>query len=311
MRFYFIVLSILFSTCFIEAGTPPAKSDSINFLEPSVDYNRGRLLGVLGIETGLWAGSMIGFGTLWYNDYAQSSFHFFDDSKEWNQMDKAGHFVTSYYLNNIGTSLFTWSGVERRKSIWLGGTVGTLFLLTVEVFDGYSSNWGASWGDLAANTAGRLVSMTQNALWNEQRIVFKFSFHETSIAQYRPKVLGENLTEQILKDYNGQTYWMSVNIHSFLKEESKFPRWLNVALGYGADGMTGGETNPILVDGNIIPQFQRQRQYYLSLDVDLTKIPTKSKVLKAVFQTFGFLKIPFPTLEYNDGLGMRYHLLYF
>ncbi|HIA10589.1 MAG TPA: DUF2279 domain-containing protein [Flavobacteriales bacterium] len=254
---------------------------------------------------------MIGLGTLWYSNYAQSSFHFIDDSKEWNQMDKVGHFVTSYYLNNIGTSLFIWSGVERNKSIWLGGTVTSLFLLSIEVFDGHSSRWGASWGDLAANTAGRLVGITQNALWDEQRIVFKFSFYESNLAQYRPKVLGENLAEQILKDYNGQTYWASVNIHSFLKDDSTFPKWLNVALGYGADGMTGGEINQVVVDGVILPEFQRQRQYYLSLDVDLTKIPTKSKVLKAVFQTFGFLKLPFPTLEYNDGLGMRYHLLYF
>ena len=49
--------------------------------------------------------------------------------------------------------------------------------------------------------------------------------------------------QQVLKDYNGQTYWLSANIWSFNKE-SNFPRWLNVAFGYGADGMLYGENNP-------------------------------------------------------------------
>jgi hypothetical protein len=46
-----------------------------------------------------------------------------------------------------------------------------------------------------------------------KRITPKFSFHTTQYAQYRPNVLGSSLAEQILKDYNGQTYWLSVNLH--------------------------------------------------------------------------------------------------
>jgi hypothetical protein len=81
-------------------------------------------------------------------------------------------------------------------------------------------------------------------LWKEQRITPKFSFHTTQYAQYRPNVLGSSLAEQMLKDYNGQTYWLSVNLHSFYKG-SKIPKWLNLAIGYGANGMlTGnGENN--------------------------------------------------------------------
>jgi hypothetical protein len=61
----------------------------------------------------------------------------------------------------------------------------------------------------------------------------KFSFHTTQY-QYRPNVLGSSLAEQMLKDYNGQTYWLSVNLHSFYKG-SKIPKWLNLAIGYGAN----------------------------------------------------------------------------
>ena len=46
----------------------------------------------------------------------------------------------------------------------------------------------------------------------------------------------------MLKDYNGQTYWLSANLKSFFPG-SNIPPWLNVAIGYGADGMFGGFEN--------------------------------------------------------------------
>ena len=48
--------------------------------------------------------------------------------------------------------------------------------------------------------------------------------------------------ERMLKDYNGQTYWLSANLKSFF-QGSNIPAWLNVAVGYGADGMFGGFEN--------------------------------------------------------------------
>jgi hypothetical protein len=64
---------------------------------------------------------------------------------------------------------------------------------------------------------GTALFVSQELLWKEQRITPKFSFHTTQYAQYRPNVLGSSLAEQMLKDYNGQTYWLSVNLHSFYK----------------------------------------------------------------------------------------------
>ena len=103
-----------------------------------------------------------------------------------------------------------------------------------------------------------------------------------------------------MKDYNGQTYWLSINLASFMKKETNFPSWLNVAVGYGATGMTGGSFNPPYIDenGNQL-YFDRYRQYYISLDADLSRIRTNSKFLKALFKTIGFIKIPAPALEFN------------
>ncbi|NJM25882.1 MAG: DUF2279 domain-containing protein, partial [Bacteroidia bacterium] len=106
-------------------------------------------------------------------------------------------------------------------------------LVPVEIFDGFSDAYGASAGDLIADAAGPLLYLGQKALWQEVRIHPKFSFHQTRYAPMRPDLLGDNLTSEVLKDYNGQTYWLSVDVDKFIQ----FPRWLNIAVGYGAEEM--------------------------------------------------------------------------
>jgi hypothetical protein len=147
--------------------------------------------------------------------------------------------------------------------------------------------------------------------WKEQRLVLKYSFHPTQYAQYRTDLLGDNLIQKMLKDYNGQTCWLSGNISAFLPKTTKFPKWINIAFGYGAEGMTGAVTNPDSVNHQAIPHFDRYRQFYLSMDVDLTRIPTRSKALKAIFTIFSFIKIPFPAVEYNTLGQFKFHPFYF
>jgi uncharacterized protein YfiM (DUF2279 family) len=223
-------------------------------------------------------------------------------------MDKAGHLFSSYHLGAFGANALKWSGCNKKSQLLYGATIGLAFMSTVELFDGYSSEWGFSWGDMLANTTGTSLYVSQEFFWNEQRIVPKFSFHSTQYASIRPNLLGNSPSQQILKDYNGQTYWLSVNVHSFFKD-SKIPKWLNVALGYGADGMITGksETNDVF----LYPETKRTRQFYLTLDADLTKIDTKSHFLKSIFLIFNSIKIPAPTIEINSLGGVKFHYLYF
>jgi hypothetical protein len=56
-----------------------------------------------------------------------------------------------------------------------------------------------------------------------------------------------------------------------------------------------------MVNGEPIPQFDRHRQYYASIDIDVTKIKTSWPLLNGFFKVFGFLKVPAPTVEFNQG----------
>jgi uncharacterized protein YfiM (DUF2279 family) len=279
-----------------------------NFLKPSDSLNKKRQNTVIISETILVSGTLIGLNQLWYADYPRSSFHFINDNSEWLQMDKAGHLFSSYHIGRAGSEMLRWSGASKQKQLIYGAGLGFAFLTAVEVLDGFSSQWGASMGDVVANASGTALYVSQELIWNEQRITPKFSFHTTQYASYRPDVLGNTITEQILKDYNGQTYWLSVNLYSFSKG-SKIPKWLNLALGYGAEGMiTGNKQNETLF---LTPNTQRFRQFYLSFDIDLTKIKTKSHLLKTIFSVLNTVKIPAPTVEYSPHSGFQFYALYF
>src|SRR5690606_26751805 len=127
-------------------------------------------------------------------------------------------------------------GVPDKKAILYGGLTGIILQTPIEIFDGFQADYGASVGDAIANTVGSAAVVAQELAWREVRIMPKFSFQTTRYAAERPNVLGHTLAEQALKDYNGQTYWLSVNVGDFLKEESKYPKWLSIAVGYGAQG---------------------------------------------------------------------------
>ncbi|MCH8318750.1 MAG: DUF2279 domain-containing protein, partial [Bacteroidetes bacterium] len=186
---------------------------------------------------------------------------------------------------------------------WLGCTAGFLAMTPIEILDGFSAQHGASWGDLIANAAGSGLVLGQYLLWDELRIYPKYSFHQTRFAPIRPNLLGLNLLQQSLKDYNGQTYWLSVNIASFLNNDTKLPPWLNVSFGYGAHGMLGGFENVWYQENNEIDStdIQRYRQYYLSLDIDWMRIKTNRKFLKSLFYILNAFQIPVPALEFNAG----------
>lgn len=247
-----------------------------------------------------YVASMTGLYQLWYKDYPSSRFHYFDDQYEWKRMDKMGHIGTAYYVSRWCNDIVTWTGAKRNNSALIGTGVSYLFLTTIEFFDAYSTNWGFSVSDMVANTTGCGLFLGQQLLWKEQRMQIKFSYVPTKYPDYRPDDLGKTDIEKLFKDYNGQTYWLSFNIHSFLNKDSRFPKWLNFAFGYGADGMVTAYEQAFEIKHVIFPLEGRVREYYISPDIDLTKINVHSKLFHAFAKTFGFIKFPLPAIKWRD-----------
>ena len=256
-----------------------------------------------------YSGAMVGLYSAWYKNYPQTNFHSFNDISEWQQVDKIGHAYSAYAESKASMELWRWTGIDRKKRIWIAGMSGAFYQTVIEVLDGYSAEWGWSWGDFGANILGSSMLAAQELAWDEQRIQFKFSFHrkaynDVSLDKRSDKIFGKSSAERFLKDYNGQTYWLSANLKSFFPK-SRIPAWLNISIGTGAEGMFGANEN-IGRDknGNVDfyrPDIKRYRQWYLAPDIDLTKIKTNKKGLKLAFTLLNIIKFPMPALEYSNG----------
>jgi uncharacterized protein YfiM (DUF2279 family) len=243
---------------------------------------------------------------LWYANYPRSGFHSFNDNSEWLQMDKAGHAMTSYTVGHAGYDVFKWSGFAENQSLYIGGSAGLIYLTGIELMDAKSSQWGFSWGDMIANFSGTSLFILQQKFWKEERITLKFSYSNSEFADVNPEALGRNFQQRLFKDYNAQTYWSSFNVHSFLASGADFPRWINIALGYGATEMTSAKMNLLSVNN-----FQRKREFYISFDADLNRIRWPKKWMKITARILSFIKLPSPTFEVRSDGKMKLHALFF
>lgn len=290
-----IIFLVLFTTLYFY---------HISHGQDSTSIKSNRLKTVIYTSTGTYALGLIGLNTLWYKNSSQTNFHFFNDNRQWLQVDKVGHSYSAYQLSRFSHEAFRWAGLPDKKAAFWGGMLGIIYQTPIEILDGFSEEYGASWGDLLANTLGSTLFWGQEAAWKEQRITFKYSFVRSPYATTRPKTLGSNFLEESIKDYNAQTYWLSGNIASFIPE-ANFPKWLNLAFGYGGEEMI--YANPYQ---NSTIGLTPYRQYYLALDLDLTRIKTKSKALKTVFFILNSIKVPLPTIEF-DKESTNFHFFKF
>jgi hypothetical protein len=295
-NFHLLLISLLLLAFEIKAQG----NDSLG-----IDFNKRKKVLWTGTAL-LYSGSLYALDQLWYQDYPRSDFHFFNDNSQWLGVDKVGHVYSAYVSATTGIKAFEWAGYDKKQSALIGGSIGWLFLGTIEVFDGFSEEWGFSSGDLLANTVGSGLAIGQHLLWDKQIMRLKFSYSPTAYREIRPEILGENELQGVLKDYNGQTYWASFNLHAIDRRIK--PKWLNLAVGYGAEGMVSA--NGGYLDAEL-GQIDPRRQYYLSLDIDFERIPSNKKWVRTLLIALNYFKFPFPALEWTEGKDLQFKPIHY
>jgi hypothetical protein len=320
-----VLLSVTICTTLYNQTSHNANALNEDIAMDSLNKNRLKLFVITGSAT--YALGSAGLYLSWYKDYPRSSFHFFNDANEWLYVDKAGHTFSAYAQSELLFKGYRWSGLNQNKALLYGAICSGLFQTTIEVMDGFSTNWGFSLSDFAANTVGTGTFVAQQKLWGEQKIRLKFSSFPQAYQQNvlvngqviqlqdrTQDLFGSSLIEKVLKDYNHQTYWISANINSVFAK-SGLPQWLNLSLGYGANNMYGGFDNTWTADGTEVNLtsngYQRYGQFYISLDADLSKVRTSSKFIRTLLDFLNTLKMPFSTIEINTLGEVKFHLLHF
>lgn len=273
--------------------------------------NRARLNGLIVGQGIVFAGGLYGLGKAWYK-HPLKNFHTFNDNHEWLGIDKVGHSYTAYQIARLANSGYQWAGLNTQQSALYSGVSGLMFQMPIEILDGFSPDYGFSWGDMAANLTGPVILASQQLAWGEVRVVPKWSFHPTPLAKERPELLGRGMGERWLKDYNGQTYWLSANVASFGRTETRgFGKLLNVAVGYSVGNMIAADPTKSTRLGR-----RPYRQFFLSPDLDLTRVRTDANWLRALLFLANCLKVPAPALEVRVEqrplkMKVKFHPIYF
>jgi hypothetical protein len=245
------------------------------------------------IVAGFAIGDAIGFAKiaeLQYNTET-SSFHFHEfsrDIREYQQMDKIGHFVESYFMSYFTSKIYRWSGFSAKTSILLGSLTGLLWMTQIEVTDGFFKAWGFSYLDYSMNILGAGYSALQQ-LYPNQLKAYRFKVSYWPSEAYK-KGYYSTVSKSLLDDYEGFTWWFAVNFYDAMPGSwrSSYPKWLSpwgLAIGHSVQNVARDV-------------FGGQREILIGLDFDVTKIPTgDSKFLKFAKDMLNFIRLPLPAVR--------------
>ncbi len=301
---------LIVSLLFLFFGIQTYAQNKFSDADSSSVVNKKMLITAISTEAAVYISSMAYLRYVWYNDVERVPFHFYNDNLGYLQIDKFGHAYGAYLESEICYSWLRNANVSKSKALIYGATMGIVLQFPIEVFDGLYKGWGFSWGDVAANSAGSLFLISQELIFDQQVIDFKFSFQRSTYASLANGMLGDNTLESLFYDYNGHSYWLSTNLNRIVPI-SNIPSWLNLAAGYSANGMFGEFENKKTWHNQALPETERYRQFLISLDIDWNQIKTDKYFLQQLFKAVNHIKFPMPTLEYNSLNKWKFHLFYF
>ncbi len=266
-------------------GNVLATGDAGDTLPPDTTAEARRTISVpkLVIVGGTTLGGFIGGyffqQNLWWKG-EKSAFHF-DWEHDWRYAlgaDKLGHFYFPYAVTTIYAQAFAWCGIDTTSSLWLSAGLATAHQTFVEVRDGFSKQWGFSWGDFTANTLGAAYPVLQHYAPGLRNIDFKVSYYPSAV--FKNGGYGA-----IIDDYESTYHWASINVHGLLPSSMRrwYPSWLNIAVGHSVRDLNapgGGH-----------------HELYLSLDWNLEGLPGDGWFWRLLKKNLNLYHLPAPAVK--------------
>jgi hypothetical protein len=201
-----------------------------------------------------------GYNAWWEN--LDTSFEFRDEG--WfgkdsyrGGADKTGHAYFGYASTRLLTWTFQWAGNDPARSRRLGAGLTGALLLAVEVFDGFTEEYGFGTGDLLMNGVGIGLGwlLESHPAWDD---LLDFRL------QYWPSDRKEREEDgtSIAEDYSGQTYLLLLKASGVpALRDHKILRYLEVAMGYGSRGYRPER-----------PPDERERNVYYGISLNLSRL---------------------------------------
>ncbi|MCX6140855.1 MAG: DUF2279 domain-containing protein [Candidatus Kapabacteria bacterium] len=192
--------------------------------------------------------------------------------------DKLGHMTFAYAASTIYSDLFRWCGMDSTTAAWSGFGVAMTYQTYVEIRDGFSADYGFSWGDMAANTIGATLPVAQHYVPALRSIDLQISY-------WPSEAYKSGAYNSIIDDYTSTTHWLALNAYDVAPSswQSWFPPWLGLAIGHSVQNLDGNGGG--------------QHVVYLSLDWQLHRIPNLPTWLRDVFRVLHLYHLPAPAVR--------------
>lgn len=214
-----------------------------------------------------WKGERVPFHTNWQQDWEYAL-----------GADKAGHAFFPYAVSRTYAGLFRWSGLDSGTAIWAGSGVAYAYQTYIEIRDGFSRDYGFSWGDVAANTIGAALPVMQHYVPDLRPLTLQVSFSPS-------QAFHDGAYGAIIDDYTSTTHWLAVNVHDLLPTSAQdwYPAWLGLAVGHSVEGLDGRGAG--------------RHVWYVSLDWDLARIQGVPTWLREVLDVLHAYHLPAPAVR--------------
>ena len=233
----------------------------------------------------------------WANQ--RGKFHVIEDAEYQANFDKAGHLFGACYSSYFFDEAYRWAGVDTAQSALLGALCGAVWEFYVEIEDGFAGDWGFSRGDAKSDITGAMFYLMNRRIPFLRNFEYKWSYWPSSkLLNNNPDIPGQ--TMNIIEDYTGQSYWLSMDLHSALKDlgiENPWPKWLRVALGASGAGL-----GPLDLHSPTGDEFDlRHIQWMISLDYDLGELIPHTDIgfLDFLRRALNYWHMPAPAWEFS------------
>ncbi len=212
----------------------------------------------------------------WKGD--KSSFHF-----NWNQdwkaslgSDKFGHFYFAYLAANIYSQTFGWAGLNEKDKRLYGGLSAMVHQTFTEVRDGFSKQYGFSFGDYAFNMLGAAMPLLQYEIPSLNALRFKISY-------YPSRRFRNGSNSSIIDDYESTYDWISIDINKLLpdKPAEYFPDFIDFTVGHSVKNL---DTDP-------------KHEFFIGLDWDIEALPGSCPLLKFLKRNLNLYHFPSPVVK--------------
>lgn len=280
-----IILSILLCAAFPRTSfsQTEAKKDSMFWFMKRKDFAT--------YTTILWStGAVVMEFQWWWRDdylYKKHPFHLKSDGYFYNYsygVDKLGHMFTSYLFFHTTYDFLRWADIDENTALWSSIAVPAAHAIAIEFADGFSK-YAFNPSDLYFNFAGIGYGVLQVKYPFLRNFNIKWGYWPT-VSVHRP-----NPDWGPASDYSGHIYWLSMNVHDLLPEKAQpyWPRFLNLAVGMGAENVSFGDTGP------------KKRKFAVGLDWNLTELPLTGDTWGVLKNLVDKIHFPAPGIRFVEG----------